>query len=103
MAGKRKSGGTGRDGDLAASVQAVTEEVVIDEKLPTREKSKMEAEKRGFQVLAYGRDAKYRVDVWKNQFYVLTNDGAPKYRVSAASYVAWSPTTTSQSSASSKP
>ncbi len=58
-----------------------TVELVIDDKLPIREKAKLEAEKRGFQVLTYGRDAKYSVEVWKNQFYVMTNDGAPKYHV----------------------
>jgi prolyl oligopeptidase len=32
-------------------------------------------------TLVAGADATFAVDVWRDQFYVLTNDGAPRYRV----------------------
>jgi prolyl oligopeptidase len=56
-------------------------DVAIDPALPVRERMKQEAEARGFDVLIYGRDATFDVDVWKDRFYIHTNDGAPKYRV----------------------
>jgi prolyl oligopeptidase len=34
--------------------------------------------------LAVGIDANFSVDVWKDKFYILTNDGAPRYRVMVA-------------------
>ena len=34
-----------------------------------------------WQPLVKGVDATFAVDVWKDQFYVTTNDGAPRYRV----------------------
>jgi prolyl oligopeptidase len=32
-------------------------------------------------TLVKGLDATFYVDVWRDQFYILTNDGAPRYRV----------------------
>jgi prolyl oligopeptidase len=34
--------------------------------------------------LAVGIDANFTVDIWKDKFYILTNDGAPRYRVMLA-------------------
>ncbi len=34
-----------------------------------------------WQALVKGVDASFSVDVWKDRFYVTTNDGAPRYRV----------------------
>lgn len=34
-----------------------------------------------WQTLVAGVDANFTVDVWKDQLYVTTNDGAPRYRV----------------------
>jgi prolyl oligopeptidase len=34
-----------------------------------------------WQTLVKGTDATYSVDVWKDQLYVTTNEGAPRYRV----------------------
>jgi prolyl oligopeptidase len=48
--------------------------------LPLRERMRAEAEARGFQTLAFGKEFTYGVTVWKNNFYVLTNEDAPKYR-----------------------
>ena len=36
-----------------------------------------------WQPLAVGGDANYAVDIWRDVFYVTTNDGAPRYRVLA--------------------
>ncbi len=41
------------------------------------------AERRGFSPLIVGVDALTYVTAWKDKFYALTNDGAPKYRVYA--------------------
>jgi prolyl oligopeptidase len=46
-----------------------------------REKVRDQALAGGFEILTYGTEAKYDVSVWKNTFYVHTDDGAPKYRV----------------------
>jgi prolyl oligopeptidase len=34
-----------------------------------------------WQTLVKGNDATYSVDVWKDQLYITTNEGAPRYRV----------------------
>jgi prolyl oligopeptidase len=36
-----------------------------------------------WRTLVAGVDANFSVDVWRDRFYVLTNDGAPRYRVFA--------------------
>lgn len=41
----------------------------------------MRAPKKGWQPLAVGRDARYDVDFDGSRLFVMTNEGAPKYRV----------------------
>jgi prolyl oligopeptidase len=49
--------------------------------LGTAERIAWHAERRGFQRLIVGVDALTYVTAWKDKFYALTNDGAPRYRV----------------------
>ncbi|PIE17119.1 MAG: peptidase S9, partial [Proteobacteria bacterium] len=42
------------------------------------------ARARGFRALAVGVDANYSVEAHGGRFYILTNDGAPRYRVMVA-------------------
>ena len=44
-------------------------------------KDARESRTRRGSTLVAGVDANFDVDVWRDQFYVLTNDGAPRYRV----------------------
>ncbi len=48
---------------------------------PLRDRLRNTALEQGFTPLVVGQDAKYDVTVWKNKFYVRTNEGAPKYKV----------------------
>jgi prolyl oligopeptidase len=36
---------------------------------------------KGFQLLASGHDARYSISAWRDQFYILTDEGAPRQRV----------------------
>lgn len=49
--------------------------------LSTEERIAWHATRRGFSPLAVGLDALTSVAAHKDQFYVITNDGAPRYRV----------------------
>jgi prolyl oligopeptidase len=52
--------------------------------LDTRARIAWHAAQRGFSPLAVGLDALTYVTAWKDRFYLLTNDGAPRYRVYSA-------------------
>lgn len=60
---------------------------------------------RDFRLLVRGEGARYSVDVWKDRFYVLTDEGAPRQRVFAVSperpeRAAWTPLVPEHPSAS---
>ncbi len=46
-----------------------------------RQRAKKEAEARGFSVLAFGKDATTGAIAHEDRFFLVTNDGAPRYRV----------------------
>jgi prolyl oligopeptidase len=71
--GKQASGATPPSADAAAAADTAA----LSSKLAAT------ARELGFEVLTSATGFKYQVEVWKDRFYVLTDEGAPKFRVFA--------------------